>query len=161
LKKKGSRKTMAQESRSQGVSMDVYQTSISYEGQTSNAVRGSIFSPEVEVTLGITKPSREKNVSPAELEGKSITVKMTTPLHLMELRLNRLAYEDMRQSLLSDDHYRDKFVAFVKGMLVDSDLDKVALMNRVYEKYGYITIFVKKVERKEHVFEVPSPELRK
>jgi hypothetical protein len=111
--------------------------------------------------LELRSPLAKKNVSPAELEGKSITVKMTTPLHLMELRLNRLAYEDMRQSLLSDDHYRDKFVAFVKGMLVDSDLDKVALMNRVYEKYGYITIFVKKVERKEHVFEVPSPELRK
>jgi len=73
----------------------------------------------------------------------------------------RDAFQNMRRELLSDRKYRGKFVAVLNGSVVDFDADKVALVKRTYEKYGYAPIYVDKVDQERRRAEIPSPELRR
>lgn len=56
------------------------------------------------------------------------------------------AYLLMEQELLRNPKYANKYVAIHNGQIVDFDSDRVALADRVYAKYGYIPILIKKVE---------------
>jgi len=71
------------------------------------------------------------------------------------------AFQDMRRELLSNQKYRGKFVAVLNGSVVDFDVDKVALVKRAYEKYGYAPIYVDRVDQERKRAEIPSPELRR
>jgi hypothetical protein len=72
----------------------------------------------------------------------------------------RDAFMKMKEDLLRDERYRGKFVAVYGGNPVDSDENNRELAKRVYKKYGYIPIYIDKVEKKEEIIEIPSPELR-
>ena len=52
--------------------------------------------------------------------------------------------------------HRGKFVAVHEGHVVDSGDDKIALALRVYEKYGYIPIYVGQVTVAPIVCRMPS-----
>ena len=60
---------------------------------------------------------------------------------------------------MSSDNYRGKFVAVLNGSVVDYDDNKVELAKKVYNKHGYVPIYIGKVEKKTRVVEIPSPEI--
>ena len=71
------------------------------------------------------------------------------------LELDRAAYLRLRDELLKT--YRGQYVGFKDGKFVDSDPDGSALMQRMYDRFGYVPIYVKKVEEQERVYHVPGP----
>ncbi|MBO3831833.1 MAG: hypothetical protein FGF51_00395 [Candidatus Brockarchaeota archaeon] len=70
----------------------------------------------------------------------------------------KLAFEKLFEKLCRDGSLRGKHVAVLNGRVVDSDYDKLKLVERTYKKYGYVPIFFDFVGHKQ-IFEVPSPEL--
>ncbi len=67
-------------------------------------------------------------------------------------------FESMKESLLADDSYRDKYVALKAGELVDMDADEFTLVERVHREYPDALVFIGHVTRENPVFEMPSPE---
>lgn len=61
---------------------------------------------------------------------------------------------------LLETGYKGKFVAIFRERIVDSDEDNGELAKRVYGKYGYVPIYMGKVQRKRRIVEIPSPERR-
>ncbi len=76
---------------------------------------------------------------------------------MLDFEEERSAFEKIHESLEKDDSYKGKYVAILKGKIIDSDPDKVKLAERTYKK-GYVPIFLGFVGPKRTV-EVPSPEL--
>ncbi|KPV61753.1 MAG: hypothetical protein AOA66_1723 [Candidatus Bathyarchaeota archaeon BA2] len=70
----------------------------------------------------------------------------------------RQAFLRMKDSLLGNPEYRRKFVAIYKGEIVGQDEDNRELARRVYSRYGYVPIYIGKIERERRVIEMPSPE---
>ena len=64
------------------------------------------------------------------------------------------AFLEMLPDLLQT--HRGKYVAVHEGRVVDSDDDKIGLALRVYEKYGYIPIYVGLVTVTPTVYRMPS-----
>lgn len=64
----------------------------------------------------------------------------------------------IKDDLLEQGRYLDEFVAIHNGEIVGHDRDVVALARRVYAEYGYVPIYIDKVERDREVIELPSPE---
>ena len=54
------------------------------------------------------------------------------------------------------ESYSDTYVAIHEGQVIDNDKDDAALASRVYDRYGYIPIYVGFVGE-EAVCRVPSP----
>lgn len=86
---------------------------------------------------------------------------LTKPAMLNDKNINRLENERsvflrMKDELLRSDEYREKYVAFHEGRLVDHDVDLKRLATRVYEKYGYVPIYMDKVTEKIRKFENSS-----
>jgi hypothetical protein len=73
------------------------------------------------------------------------------------LERERAAFERLKPELLKT--HPGKWVAIVDGELVDSDDDEDALVQRVYAKYGYRTIFVEEVRETPRIYDFPSPEI--
>lgn len=70
----------------------------------------------------------------------------------------KLAFEKLYEKLYEDDSLRGKYVAVLNGRVVDSDHDRLKLVERTYKKYGYVPVLFGFVGRR-RIFEVPSPEL--
>ena len=68
-------------------------------------------------------------------------------------------FEQHREALLQE--YEDRFIAIIDDKVVDSDVDRIALAHRVYEKHGYKAIYMPKVERTPRVVRIPTPFLRR
>jgi hypothetical protein len=68
------------------------------------------------------------------------------------------AFLKLKPSLLYQETYINKFVAVLGGEVVDLDNDIRNLAKRVYSKYGYVPIYIEKVQRNETVEELPSPD---
>lgn len=61
-------------------------------------------------------------------------------------------YEEAKPALL--EQYLGEYVAFEDGKVLDHDSDDRALAERVYAKYGYRDLIMKKVAVKEPVYYV-------
>lgn len=80
---------------------------------------------------------------------------------IRHLYAERDAYLRMKAKLLADPRYADKFVAVLKGEVVDADSDERELVRRVYGNYGYVVVYVEKVQEEKRILEIPSPERRR
>jgi hypothetical protein len=70
----------------------------------------------------------------------------------------RRAFHRLLPSLLTT--HRDKFVAIHDEQVVDSGDDKVQLAMRVYDKFGYVPIFVSLVtDVPQRPVRIPSPRI--
>ena len=94
---------------------------------------------------------------------QELRLSIVMPVHLdgaeQVFQREKASFMRWREDLLGDPSYLNKFIAVVGGKVVDSDLDENVLAQRVYEKHGYIPIYIGKIELEEKVLEVPSPEL--
>jgi hypothetical protein len=77
---------------------------------------------------------------------------------MLDFEEEKSAFEKIRDSLAKDESYRGKYVAIMQGKVIDSDPDKVKLVERIYKKQGYVPLFIGFVGHQKPV-EVPSPEL--
>jgi len=68
-------------------------------------------------------------------------------------------FEQHREELLQK--HEGRFIAIVDDKVVDSDVDRIALAHRIYEKHGYKAIYMPKVERTPRVVRIPTPFLRR
>jgi hypothetical protein len=70
---------------------------------------------------------------------------------------NKNSFDKLKEILLEDKEFVNKFVAVIDGEMVDSDFDRSALAERMYAKYGYIPLFIGKVAKGERYRHLPSP----
>lgn len=63
----------------------------------------------------------------------------------------------MKPRLLENPELAGKFVAVLGGKVVDSDVDMVALMRRVWKKHPNSTPYFNQVRQKETIMEFPPP----
>jgi hypothetical protein len=68
------------------------------------------------------------------------------------------SFAKLKETLLRDPNYLNRYVAIVDGKVVDSDYDDSILTERLYKKFGYIPLFIGKITPKRRVVELPSPE---
>jgi len=72
----------------------------------------------------------------------------------------RLEYIEHQGALFDEakpeliEQYLGEYVAFEDGQVLDHDVDDQRLAQRVYEKYGYRDLIMKKVSRQEPVYYV-------
>lgn len=62
-----------------------------------------------------------------------------------------------RSDFLRNPDFRGKFVAILEEEIIDLDEDEKSLLRRVYQTYGYVPVYIQKVEEEETIEEVPSP----
>lgn len=72
-------------------------------------------------------------------------------------QLNRMYFEKNRSELLRK--YINKFVAIWDEGVVDFDKDKIELAKRVYTEFGYLPIYIQKVEKERQKVRIPSPKI--
>ena len=65
------------------------------------------------------------------------------------------AYENLRPSLLDNTQYSGKFVAIVDGKCVDSDTDRMTLIQRVYKNHGNVPMYAVKVGQEKEYVDIP------
>lgn len=75
----------------------------------------------------------------ADLEAKT----MSSPDRIVDREKN--VFLKIKSKLLSNEVYANKFVAVVDGEIVDSDIDRSALVERIYSRFGYIPFYVGQV----------------
>lgn len=79
--------------------------------------------------------------------------------YILRIEEEREAFLKIRDKLLRDPLYAGKYVAVFQGSVVGYDEKKEKLAETVYEKYGYVPIYIDKVAPSERRVEIPSPEL--
>jgi len=67
-------------------------------------------------------------------------------------------YEEKKEDYLKN--YEGKYIALLNGELLDSDVAISELAKRVYEKYGYIAIFIPLVTRRTKPYRISSPRFK-
>jgi len=82
-------------------------------------------------------------------------------LKMNSFEAERNSFLEMKHTLLSDPRYQGKYVAVRDGLILDVDDDKVELAKRVYDKHGYVPIYIDRVQEKARIYEIPSPEIRR
>jgi len=78
---------------------------------------------------------------------------------ILRIEEEREAFRKIKDKLVQDPKYNEKYVAVFQGSVVGCDEDKGGLAIIVYERYGYVPIYIDKVAPGERHVEVPSPEL--
>ncbi|MFQ5812815.1 MAG: hypothetical protein ACE5I2_06455 [Anaerolineae bacterium] len=74
---------------------------------------------------------------------------------LQRLEPNRTTFQQLLPELLKT--HRDQFVAIYQERLVDTDPDRVALVQRT-RVHGYRPVYIQRVAKEPRVVELPSPE---
>jgi hypothetical protein len=57
-----------------------------------------------------------------------------------------------------ETEYWGKFIGIVGGKVVDADVDETQLVMRIYQKFGYVPVYVRQIGAELPVDEIPSPE---
>ena len=107
---------------------------------------------------------RKKNEAIHELlkryvERKGFTGDSQQLEYILRVEEERDAFCKMKDKLIQEPNYNGKYVAVFQGAIVGCDEDKGKLAKSVYERHGYIPIYIDKLAPGERHIEVPSPEL--
>jgi len=70
----------------------------------------------------------------------------------------KAAFYRLKVKLLQDEKYVGKYVAIVNEEIVDIGDDRLQLIRKVYDKKGYIPMYVGKIALEETIHEDPSAE---
>ena len=119
-------------------------------------------------TIDICLRKAEKNFRIADILRRKEERQLVAP-PVKPIRLERdsiKVFEEQKRFFMKNleallaEGYGGKFVAVLNNRIVDSDADKIELAKRVYGKYGYVPLYIGKVQRELRVVEIPSPERR-
>jgi len=93
------------------------------------------------------------------VEQRGLSVDPQQLEYILRIEEEREAFLKIRDKLIRDPLYNGKYVAIFQGAVVGCDEEKERLAETVYEKYGYVPIYIDKVAPSERHVEIPSPEL--
>ena len=93
------------------------------------------------------------------VEQRGLSVDPQQLEYILRIEEEREAFLKIRDKLIQDPLYTGKYVAIFQGAVVGCDEGKGRLAGTVYEKYGYVPIYIDKVAPSERRVEIPSPEL--
>lgn len=79
--------------------------------------------------------------------------------YILKIEEERASLMKMLDELLRNPNYIGKYVAVLHGNIVGCDEDKGRLAKNVYERFGYVPIYIDRVVYGGRRVEVPSPEL--
>ncbi|MBS7638641.1 hypothetical protein KEJ49_07175 [Candidatus Bathyarchaeota archaeon] len=79
--------------------------------------------------------------------------------YILKIEEERASFMKMLDELLRNPFCVGKYVAVLHGSIVGCDEDKGRLMRNMYERFGYVPIYVDRVVPGGRRVEVPSPEL--
>ncbi len=68
-------------------------------------------------------------------------------------------YEEKKEEYLQK--YEGKYIALLNGELLDSDASISEMAKRVYEKHGYIAVFMTLVTRRSKPYRIASPRFKR
>ncbi len=72
-----------------------------------------------------------------------------------DLEKDRAAFLRLKDELFRT--HPGQYVGFRDGEFIDSDSDWTTLVERIYERFGYVPICVKKVEAQEPIYRISGP----
>ena len=112
------------------------------------------------------QPEQSKEFSRLELikqiekerGSEEVEVEKSIPSQENVLELSKKYYEEHKESLLKK--YKGRYIAILNNKVIGSDKDFSRLAQRVYNKYGYQTIYMPFVNTREKVVRVPSPRIK-
>ena len=79
--------------------------------------------------------------------------------YALQIEEERSAFLAMRDQLVQDPKCRGRYVALYQGKIIGCEDDKARLAQAVYEKYGYVPIYIDRAFPGQRRIEIPSPEL--
>ena len=80
------------------------------------------------------------------------------PEDINVLELAQKYYEENEEGLLKK--YEGRYIAVLNNKVIGSGKDFSKLAQRVYNKYGYQTIYMPFVEAKKKIVKIPSPRIK-
>lgn len=86
------------------------------------------------------------------------TEELVIPKDIDILNAAKKYYVEHKETLLKK--YKDKYIAILNNKIISSDKAFSKLAQRVYKKYGYQTIYMPFVEKKEKIVRIPSPKIK-
>ncbi len=98
-------------------------------------------------------PLRSLNTTP--LNNISISETKETSV-IQRIKQEEQIFEMMKQDLLSDPKYKGNYIAMFEGRIIAFDQNERDLLKKIYQKHGYVPVYVQKVEDMK-VEEIPSP----
>jgi len=75
-----------------------------------------------------------------------IDVKLDNQSVFNDIVIEKSLFAKKKKQLMNDPNYKGKFVAVLNSKIVDSDSDEPALLKRIYEKHGYISVLIEKID---------------
>ena len=74
----------------------------------------------------------------------------------LKIQNEKHAFLKKKTALMNDPNMKGKYVAVHDGEVIDSDVDEIVLMQRVYKNYGYVPILIERVvEETKVIFHSP------
>ena len=73
-----------------------------------------------------------------------------------EFLQNKMTFERLKPKLLKNPSYVGRYVAIVKNEIFESDQSDINLAKKVYDKCGYIPMYVGLVSMKSKKIKIPS-----
>ena len=73
---------------------------------------------------------------------------------------NEIAFNEFLKTHLNDPKYKNKFVAFVNGKLQDVGNKKNALIEKIYDKFGNVDMYVDRVTHQKEIILIDTPEFQ-
>jgi hypothetical protein len=122
-----------------------------------------LFEPKLfQNTVGIQdiidkRLTNQVSLSSSITVAQSYAIKVSPALD-QTFEANKNSFLKLKENLLQDKNFLDKFIVIKNGEMIDSDFDRSVLAERVYTKYGYIPIFIGKIMKENKYKELPSPE---
>lgn len=86
------------------------------------------------------------------------TEELVIPKDIDILSAAKKYYTEHKETLLKK--YKGKYIAILNNKIIGSDKAFSKLAQRVYRKYGYQTVYMPFVEKKEKIVRIPSPKIK-
>jgi len=119
------------------------------ELQNENDLYRVVLLPGIRSLPNLSRDIFENNTA-KEFEKKSVLIDED-----QEILIGKDYYLKNKKEI--EKNYLGKYIAIIDNKVVDSSDDFSILSKRVYKKYGYKTIFMTYIGKKEPVVKAPSP----
>ncbi len=83
---------------------------------------------------------------------------LAKPNKLEIFERQKLFFEENLNNLLT--RYKGKYVAIINEKVVDSSRNEMKLIKKIYKKYGYVPVYIKKVSSEKILLRVSSPRMK-
>lgn len=102
---------------------------------------GSTATQQEQVYLTI--PDFEKRIDQStDFENQELTFDIDMECNI---EFEKMVFLTKKEELMKDSTLHGKYIAFLNGQVVDDDVNEKSLLDRVYKKYGYVSVLIEKL----------------